>query len=201
MQFAETVSDVVAAGRCLAAAQRAAAESTHQVAAQLRAMSPRAEWIITEQTPDLETLRITWKAWFFFVRALCDKVYGLTLSAAQNKPVQRGGSMTAAIKPGNPVAVILAEEAPEFIPWFVRFRSLRNDVKDGVNFAVTALGSPGLSVTFSTFRISSETGRREVFVDSAGDRKVTLPDVVDDARILAHVLAVVAASAGPRTRK
>jgi len=57
--------------------------------------------------------------------------------------------MNAILNPANPVAQLLAAEAPDVIAWFRAFRARRNEVKDGVNFGFTALGSPGVAITFS----------------------------------------------------
>lgn len=108
--------------------------------------------------------------------------------------------MTSAVKPQNPVAIVLDESEPGFIPWFERFREQRNEVKDGVSFGFTALAGAGISITFNVFRFDSKTGRRSVLVDSTGDRKVTLTDVLEAARMLANVLAVVASAHGKPRR-
>ena len=95
-----------------------------------------------------------------------------------------------------PVPIVLDESEPGFIPWFERFRGQRNEVKDGVNFGFTALAGAGISIAFNVFRFDSETGRRSVHVDSTGDRKVTLTDVLEAARMLARVLTLVASAHG-----
>lgn len=192
MQLAEAASDVVAAGRRIVAAQSQAMTSIAHVAAQFEALSPRAEWIMTSETEELEELRIIWKSWFFFVRALCDHVYRLLLASAEGRAAGRGGTMGAVRNERNPVAIVLAEQAPGFIPWFARFRAQRNEVKEGVNFGFTALASPGISATFNVFRFDAATGRRSVLIDSSGDRKVTLLDVLEGARMLAQALSILA---------
>lgn len=195
MQLAEAASDVVAAGRRMLVAQQKATRSTLDVAMQLQSVSSEAEWVIAVETPELGELRIVWKAWFFFVRALCDHIYRLLLASAEGKPARRTGSMNAALNPRNPVAIVLAEGAPEFIPWFARFRRQRNEVKDGVNFGFTALASAGIAVTFNVFQFNRETGRRSVLIDSSGDRRMTLADVLDATGRVADALAIVGAPA------
>lgn len=194
MQLAEAASDAVAAGRGIVAAQRTATTSTLSMAAQLKSLSPAAEWVMIEETAELTELRIAWKSWFYFVRALCDHAYRLLLASAQGRAAMRGGSMNSAVKPQNPVAIVLDEREPGFIPWFERFREQRNEVKDGVNFGFSALAGAGISITFNVFGFDSKTGRRSVHFDSTGDRKVTLTDVLETARMLAKVLAVVASA-------
>lgn len=193
MQLAEAASDVVAAGRRMVAAQYRATTSTLRAAAQLRSVAPDAELILVEETPELKDLRIVWKSWFFFVRALCDHIYRLLLATEQGTTARRVGSMKAALNPRNPVAIMLAECLPGFMPWFERFREQRNAVKEGVNFGFTALRSASISVTFNVFRFDTQTGRRSLFVDSSDDRKMTLPDVLEAAQLLAQALALVAA--------
>lgn len=188
MRLAQAASDVVAIGRTLVAAQESAITSTANLAAQVDAIAPGVEWIITETSSDLEALQITWKAWFFFVRALCDHLYGFLLASVEGR---HGRSMNKAINPGNPVAKILADEVPGFIAWFVRFRDQRNEVKEGVNFGFTALAGAGISVTFNVFRFDADTSRRSVLIDSSGDRKVSLGDVLEAVGMLGRGLAVL----------
>lgn len=196
MQLGETAADVLAMGRRFVDAQRAAASAIADTAESLESVSPGAEWIVISDDawPELGELRIVWKTWFFFVRALCDKAYRLLDAAAESRPARRGGSMSrAAASPASRVAVMLATEQPGFLPWFIAFRDRRDAVKEGVNFTCTALGPPGISITFNEFRIDAETGRRQTFINSDANR-VTLADVVEDVRQLVGVLKLVAAS-------
>lgn len=194
LQFVETAADVVAGGRSFAATQRAAAAATSDTAEALSGVSAGAEWIVMshEQWPELDDLRVVWKAWFLFVRALCDNVYRLLLADVESCPAPLGGSMgTAASNKANSVALILAEDVPEFLPWFTTFRDRRNAVKRGVNFTCTALQAPGISITFNEFRSDPTTGRRQILIDS-DKRRVTLSDVVGDVRQLVDIVTVVA---------
>jgi hypothetical protein len=194
LQLAETAADVAAIGQSFVAAQRAAAAATGETAATLSALSPDAEWIIThhDEWPVLNELCVLWKAWFFFARALCDNVYRILLAHAESRPARQDGSMNqAAAKPANPVARMLEADAPTFLPWFIAFRDRRNAVKQGVNFACTALNSPGISITFNEFRSDPATGHRSIVIDS-DQRRVTLDDVVGDVRQIIDVLTVIA---------
>lgn len=197
MHLAEAVSDVVAVGRRMVVVQRQATTSTAKVAAQLNALSPGAEWIISSETAELRELRIIWKSWFFFVRALCDHIYRLLLASEQGMAARPYGSMTGALKPQNPVAMLLTEQAPGFTSWFERFRDQRNQIKEGVNFGFTALADAGISVTFNVFGFDRETGRRSVLIDSSYDRKVTLNDVLDGSRMLSQALSILASPGMP----
>lgn len=124
-------------------------------------MGPDAEWLILhhDDWPELDELRVLWKAWFFFVRALCDNIYRVLLANTESRSARQGGSMSqAAANPANPVARTLSGDAPVFLTWFIAFRDRRNDVKQGVNVACTALNSPGVSITFNEFRSDPATG-------------------------------------------
>lgn len=202
MQLGASVGDVIAIGRVFIVAQKAAADVTREFADAIVQVSQvtgnRGEWIIIRnpEWPQLDELCAVWKTWFFFVRALCDNVYRLLLAHAESRPARRGGSMgQAAGNASNPVAMILSERAPAFVPWFVAFRDRRNAVKEGVNFTCTALEAPGISISFDEFGTNPETGRRYVRTDSAKGR-VTLEDVVGDIEQLVDALRVVAESFG-----
>jgi hypothetical protein len=198
--FLETASDVEAAGRLLASAQRSAAETLEETASMLAHVSPQAsKWVIPSESPELETLRIAWKSWFFYVRAFCDPAYRLILADLQGMRAARRGAMSAIVNPANPVALLLSAEAPDVIPWFMSFRARRNEVKDGVNFGFTALASPGVAITFNLFSISPETGRPTLHIGADfkresshlgadDERELPFSTVVDDVRQLNSLL-------------
>jgi len=195
LQFSESAADVTGIGRLFVSAQRDAAVATLEWAETIDRVSPGAgEWVIIsdEQWPELGQLRVLWKAWFFVVRALCDHVYRLLLAQTESRAALRGGSMGGALKtPANPVAIILAEAAPDFLAWFGAYRDRRNVVKEGVALTCTALHSPGVAITFDEYRIDPTTGRHSRLVDSDRHR-VTLADVQEDVRQLIAVLTIVA---------
>jgi hypothetical protein len=55
--FLETASDVQAAGRVLAAAQRDAAHSLEETAHRLAEVSMASKWVVMDESLELETLR------------------------------------------------------------------------------------------------------------------------------------------------
>jgi hypothetical protein len=78
LELAETAGDVVAIGHLFVSAQRAAAAATSKTAEMLADVSPDAERLILDHDdwPELDELRVLWKAWFFFVRALRQQLSG-----------------------------------------------------------------------------------------------------------------------------
>ncbi len=206
--FLETASDVEAAGRVLATAQRAAADSLEEDTSILAQVSTASKWVIPSESSELEALRIAWKSWFFYVRAFCDPTYRLILAGLQNTRAEGAGTMNAILNPANPVAQLLAAEAPDVIAWFRAFRARRNEVKDGVNFGFTALGSPGVAITFNLFSINPETSRLTLHMGadfkraskhlSADDeRELPFATVVDDVRHLNALLVAGAIAISP----
>jgi hypothetical protein len=191
MQLAETASDVVAMGRVLehsaADADRASRAETARVLAAMSAIGIDSEFTFASQPIELERFRVAVKAWFFFVRALCDNAYRLLLAQAQSGPAPASGSMSkAAGNPNNEVAKMLAERAPDFLPWFVAFRDKRDEIKTGVNFAITGLGGPGVGVVFTRF-----TAARGVEVDLSGQRTVTTIDLLESAKRMVELLSLL----------
>lgn len=206
--YLETASDVEAAGRLLAAAQRAAADSLEETAALLAQVSKADKWVVMSESPELEALRVAWKSWFFYVRAFCDPAYRLILAYLGGARAERAGSMNAVLNQSNPVAKLLAVEAPDVIEWFRSFRARRNEVKDGVNFGFTALSSPGVAITFNRFSINPETGRPTLHggadykaasnhLTADDERELPFSTVVDDVRQLNALLVAVAVQASP----
>jgi len=101
----------------------------------------------------------------------------------------------------NPVAELLADQAPHVLPWFRTFRKRRNEIKDGVNFSFTALGTPGVAITFNTFSIDSESGRRSLRIGSSGDREVPFSSVLEDLRRLTELAAMPELLAAKRSEQ
>ena len=125
------------------------------------------------------------------MRAFCDNAYRLVVAIIDDRPPASFGSLASATaKPSNPVAKLLADEAPDVLPWFSTFRARRNEVKEGVNFSFTALGTPGVAITFNTFRSDSESGRRSLLIGSSGDREVPFATVIEDVRRLTELAAM-----------
>ncbi|MHB8641283.1 MAG: hypothetical protein ACYDA3_00120 [Gaiellaceae bacterium] len=70
---------------------------------------------------------------------------------------------TASLK--NPVRLLLDAQAPGYWEWFVRWRELRNRLKDGIS--VMLQGSPdGIGITF-TVTTGDHQGRHEVRLEHA----------------------------------
>jgi hypothetical protein len=196
-QFASTTFDVCAAGRLLANAQRDAAAVAESWAAQIPGVESVNAWVMPSDGPDndllrsLETLRVAWKAWFFFVSAFCDQTYRVLLSRLQQQVAKRGGRMASIDKATNPVGHLLRGHAPDVVIWFEAFRRRRNEVKEGVMFSFKALDGPGIGITFRRLEIAAD-GRTSSHGDDP-DRELGFQTVLDDVDALRALLAVGAA--------
>ncbi len=84
------------------------------------------------------------------MRSHQDALYGALLSLL-DQGSGPGARMSSASRDGNPVGKVLREEQPEYLPWFERWRELRNQVKFGVGLASLGPSSnPGVSFTHQT---------------------------------------------------
>lgn len=193
-QFVTTASDVMATGRLLARAQRDAAAVAESWAQVMPATENVDMWVIPSDSPNhellgpLETLRVAWKAWFFFVSAFCDKAYRLLLAELQGAAAKRGGQMSAVAKSTNPVAQLLRADAPDVLAWFALFRRRRNEIKEGVAFSFKALDSPGIGIAFRQLVIRPNGSAAS---QSAPDRELVFQTVLDDVASLRSLLAVI----------
>lgn len=92
--------------------------------------------LASQDGPLASRLKVMYKGTFFFVRAYQDVLYQVMLSLLQRKLTKTGTMDSAATKEMNPVRLILDDELPEYIPWFVGWRQLRNQIKDGSTFSL-----------------------------------------------------------------
>jgi hypothetical protein len=196
-QFVSTAFDVCAAGRLLSKAQRDAAAVAESWAVQMPNIETTDSWVMPSDGPDndllrsLETLRVAWKSWFFFVSAFCDQAYRVVLSRLQQQVATRGGHMSSIEKAANPVGDLLRREAPEVVVWFETFRRRRNEVKEGVMFSFKALDGPGIGITFRQLKIAAD-GRTSSHGDDP-DRELGFQTVLDDVAALRAFVAAGAA--------
>lgn len=135
-------------------------------------------------------LRIDVKAWFFFVRAICDSAYRLLIAALTGDAAPRGGSMSSAAKnERNPVALLLAEEASDWLDWFRNFKAMRDEIKEGVGAGITDLGDEGIGLVFHIF-----TPQRGLVIDLSGKRTVSMTAIVDSATRVLELLRITEAA-------
>jgi hypothetical protein len=193
-ELVETAGDVIASGRAVADAHRAAVRVFNET----RRTAP-PEFVVGDrdylsQPPELDRLRIELKSWLFFVRAVCDNAYRLLTANETGEPAKRSGSMSSVVGDKNeqkPVARVLRAEAPGFLEWFESFRDMRDAVKRGVGCGFTALDSRGLS--FTTYVLhASET---EVLTLEIG-RTMTFAEVAESAQRVAELLSLVVSPSG-----
>jgi hypothetical protein len=192
LQLAEAVSDVVATGRTLGEAHRRAIRVFMARESPGRPVPVNdGQMTALSQPRELATLSVLFKAWLFFVRGFSDNAYRLLLSDLENRPAPRKGSMSAVLKPLNPVAKLFEAKAPEVPGWFEARRALRNDMKDGAAFAFSELDARGLALMTYQIRATREPDPRINLVEGPAIR---FSDVVDDAGRIIEVLAVLAES-------
>jgi hypothetical protein len=186
MQLAESAADVITAGRALARAHRRAIGPYRATLASGPVAARAGTLDLKTQAPELDELRLLMKSWWFFVRAFCDNAYQLLLGEIENRAARAGGSMNAALHPGNPVGTELNSVAPEVLPWFEELRQVRNDMKRGAAFGFTQLDARGLGLTVYILRahvspvrrVSIEAGRTLILGDAAGDALRVRTDVL-----------------------
>jgi hypothetical protein len=199
MQLLESGSDIDAAGRALLDAHRRAIRPFQEGGAGRPVPANAGRRTLLRQSVELQTLSVLYKAWLFFVRSFCDNAYRLLLAELEGKPARPNASMASILNPLNPVAVLLAAEAPDVAEWFRERRDLRNDMKRGAAFAFSRLDARGLHLTI--FEITpTETPNRAI--DVAEGTTLTLADIAEDAERVLEILQVLAArreAAGAQT--
>jgi hypothetical protein len=135
--------------------------------------------------PPLGQFIVLAKAFFIFLRAYQDAMYGVLFEITTGRRPGRGNSrMQQAVKTSNnPVAKVLAKELDGYLEWFGSWRDLRNEVKEGVNF--TLLGPPeDIGLTFTS---STDSGRIVMFgVDRPVVRMSHFASALDVSRALAQ---------------
>lgn len=91
-------------------------------------------------------LAATYKAIFFFVRAYQDATYRVLLQLLGERSGVGVSMARAADNDRNPVARLLAQETPTYLPWFSSWKSLRDSIKDGRSHSVVGpQWNPGVS--------------------------------------------------------
>jgi hypothetical protein len=190
MQLLESASDVDAAGRAVGEAHRRAVRAFQEGGAGRPVPANDGARTLLRQSPELQTLSVLLKAWLFFVRGFCDNAYRLLLAGVEGRPAKRGGSMENILNPRNPVASLLAREAPSVPSWFQELREIRNDVKRGAAFAFSQLDARGLHLTIFEIRASKSPLQGIEVIEG---RTVTFADVVEDAGKVLELMRLLAA--------
>lgn len=90
------------------------------------------------------------KAFYLFVRAYHDSLYGVLFELATGNPAGDRRMQKAAHQAQNPVGEVIREHLPEYFDWFERWRAQRNAIKDGVGFS-TVGPIEDLGVAFTDF--------------------------------------------------
>lgn len=116
------------------------------------------------------------KTLLLFSRAYQDALYWLLFELVVGKPTSNTRGMgVAAEKPTNPVALVLNDRLPKYLPWFRGWREVRNEVKEGANLALVG---PAEDIGFH-FTSAQEDGSHVVFdVDRPTIRLTTFADAL-----------------------
>jgi hypothetical protein len=112
--------------------------------------------------------KIAYKVVFFTVSALQDVLFGAFLEARGEKAGAQP-RMYRGLTNGKPLRLLLEDRGSNYRDWFLDWRAKRNEVKEGVAFAVT--GYPEFGITFTSV---SEGGG---VVDCSGAKSVYASDV------------------------
>jgi hypothetical protein len=98
--------------------------------------------------------------------------------------------MSAAAKnERNPVAVLLAEQAPDWLGWFRNFKAMRDEIKEGVGAGISDLGDEGIGPIFTIF-----TPQRGLVIDLSGERTVSMTAIVESATRVVEILRIAEAA-------
>jgi hypothetical protein len=146
------------------------------------------------RVPDARA-KIAYKVVFFTVSALQDALYGAFLEARGDKAGAQP-RMYKGVDDGKPLRSLLEERRSGYPSWFLDWRTKRNEVKEGVSFAIT--GHPEFGITFTS---ASEGGG---VVDCSGARSVYASDVahaVEASTELATLVEEVARSRGEALKR
>ena len=124
-----------------------------------------SQLLAPEPSPrDIRTVRrlhASYRAFFFLTRELQDHAYGVLIATCKGGKVGPEPSMKAAKNVSNPVRLLLDQHTPGYWDWFSRWRSLRNELKDGRS---VLLAGPvaHLGITFQVTKQPSHQGKHEV---------------------------------------
>lgn len=143
-----------------------------------------------ENRNKIARLGVAYKAFFFFVRSHQDVLYATFLNLL-GLAAGPGARMTSALKEANPVGELLKTKSSGYLPWFERWRELRNRVKFGVGLA--SLGpsaNPGVSFT-------EQTPEGGLVIDLQPQNAVRLKDATEALRMTKEGLSVAVEMAEP----
>ncbi len=103
-----------------------------------------------EDNEDARRLFALAKAFFLFVRAYHDALYGVIFELITGQPAGDRRMQKAAQREGNPVGRVIREQMPEYFDWFEQYRAQRNSIKNGVGFS-TVGPTEDLGIAFTDF--------------------------------------------------
>lgn len=194
-RFGSTLSDVVEFSPVLTEAHELAgiAMREDEASASSALQATRLIAVVGSPTEDsrraIARLGLAYKAFFFFVRSHQDALYGVLLNLL-GQSAGPGARMSSASTEGNPVGDLLRREDPGYLPWFEKWRALRNAIKHGVALAsLGPSGNPAVSFTHYT----SEGG---LVVDLDPKNAVRLSDAAEALVRTAAGVSVAADLAG-----
>ena len=131
--------------------------------------------------------RLAYKHVLFVVRALQDAIYAAYLEAT-GKVAGKYSSIKTGLQDGKPLALLVADRCPGYGVWFLRWRDMRNRVKDGVNFGITGIRDLGMM-----FSHVDENGG---LIGGDPLAAFSIPDVVDAVEASSGLMATVASVSG-----
>lgn len=150
MQAAELASDILVVVPILDEARERVASAWREEEAATRSTlilkipGQRAE------NADARRLFGLTKAFYLFVRAYQDSLYGVLFKLVTGQPAGDRRMQRAAQRAHNPVGELIRMHLPEYFEWFDRYRAQRNAIKNGVGFS-TVGPTEDLGVAFTDF--------------------------------------------------
>jgi hypothetical protein len=149
---------------------------------------------IRHGTPDPGTtadkVTVSFKSLFLFLRAYQDALYALLFELLTGKRAGNARMQAAVDKASNPVGELVRATVPEYLEWFGRWRSLRNDIKTGTNFGLVGPSSD-IGVSFNT--VFGASGVGVSFHESSIVRLADAAQAVHASRRLTQAARVKAA--------
>lgn len=111
-------------------------------------------------------IKALYKAYFYFIRAFQDSAYAVLLSLSDRNAGVHSSINDCIKKKSAPVYPII-EGIDGYIEWFVAFKKMRDQIKQGINFGICGpQNDPGITFTYrDAQKNESRSGRNFRIID------------------------------------
>lgn len=96
--------------------------------------SKDSQYRIIEDMKIMDRNAVSYKAMYYFIRALQDAVYGVLLELGGKKSKKYLNMSRCSTDKKDSVNQILSKEFPNYFKWFDEFRTQRNKIKEGITY-------------------------------------------------------------------